>query len=88
MADSAETIVESRYVAPPFGMNWNIPQMFNDQDTLYRGPVPSTKYPVPVKRGDLDGRGDFDGLIKRIFSIPNLCSQLPQLSFIYPSVSI
>ena len=43
---------------------------------------------IPVKRVDFDGRGDFDGLIKQIFSTSNLCSQLLQLSFIYPSVSI
>ena len=33
-------------------------------------------------------RQDFDGLLKLIISILNLCSQLLRLSFIYPSMSI
>ena len=43
---------------------------------------------ILVRQGNFDGRDDFDDLIKLIILIPNLCSQLLRLSFIYPSVSI
>ena len=41
-----------------------------------------------VKRGDFDGRGDFDNLIKLIISIPNSCSHSSDCRlFILPCLS-
>ena len=49
---------------------------------------PGYRSRVPVTRGDFDCGGDFNDLIKLIISVPNLCSQLLRLSFIYPSMSL
>ena len=51
-------------------------------------PQSQTNTSGTVKRGDFDGRGDFDNLLKLIISIPNSCSHSSDCRlFILPCLS-